>query len=251
MTQKPRESHDPTDMSHPLYDSARDPTSPFYEENEADAGERPDPAEAAYKVGPGFPPKQYTWKKGGPTLNPNGRPRKAPSMKPDVKKAFEDAIFDKVEVKKGDKKVWISKINLGLQQLATQFAKGDRHARRDVFQYAAQLGVDLQAKEIIEEVLGVTEQAIVDAAFRRRAQQIAPEGPPDDHVKAPPDLLDDDVLKPESGETLHAARQPEAKKPPEPVFDEHGRPLPVSDVRHVREIASRRLAELKKNQEGS
>ena len=48
----------------------------------------------------------------------------------------------------------MTKINLGLQHLATQFAKGDRHARRDVFQYAALLGVDLQPKDIIAEVLG-------------------------------------------------------------------------------------------------
>jgi hypothetical protein len=250
MTDKPRQPYDPTDMGHPLYDSARDPISPFYEGSDATTeGKSVPPVDNDYKVGPGFPPRHSKWKPGCPTPNPKGRPRKIPSMKPDVKKIFEDAIFEKVEVNKGDKKVLISRISFGLQQLATQFAKGDRHARRDVFQYAAQLGVDLQAKEIIEEVLGVTEQAIVDAAFRRRAQQIAPEGPPDDHVKAPPDLLDDDVLKPESGETPHA--QPEAKTPPEPMLDEHGRPLPVSDVRSVRELARRNLAQQKKNQEGS
>jgi hypothetical protein len=172
-------------------------------------------------------------------------------MKPDVKKIFEDAIFEKIEVKQGDKKVLLEKISVGLRRLASQFANGDRHARRDVFQYAAQLGIDLQAKEIIEEVLGVTEQAIVDAAFRRRDQQIAPEMSSDDHVKAPPDLLDDDVLKPESGKTPRSAPQPAAKKPSEPVFDEHGRPLPVSDIRHIREMRRRELAQQKKNQEES
>ena len=49
----------------------------------------------------------------------------------------------------------LTKAVLGIQQLVNQFAKGDRHARRDVFQYAALLGVDLQAKEIIAEALGV------------------------------------------------------------------------------------------------
>ena len=29
MTEKPREPHDPTDMSHPHYDPAKDPLSPF------------------------------------------------------------------------------------------------------------------------------------------------------------------------------------------------------------------------------
>ena len=96
---------------------------------------------------------------------------------------------------------------------SNQFAKGDRHARRDVFQYAALLGVDLQPKEIIAEALGINEQAIVDAAFRRRAQQAAPEASPDDHVKAPPDLLDDDVVKSEFDRNARQPRsQPEAEE---------------------------------------
>jgi hypothetical protein len=172
-------------------------------------------------------------------------------MKPDVKKAFEDAIFEKVEVKKGDKKVLMTKINVGLRHLATQFAKGDRYARRDVFQYAALLGVDLQPKGIFAEALGIDEQAIVDAAFHRRAQQAAPEVSPDDHVKAPPDLLDDDAVKPESDETPDTAPQREAKKPPEPVLDEHGKPIPVNDIRYIREMRERNLTEQKKNQEES
>ena len=31
MTDKPGKPHDPTDMSHPFYDPAKDPTHPFYE----------------------------------------------------------------------------------------------------------------------------------------------------------------------------------------------------------------------------
>jgi hypothetical protein len=251
MTEKLRELQDRTDISHPLYDPTKDPLSSRYVEDAADTEQGPNPTDDTYKVGPGFPPKQYTWKKGCASPYPKGRPRKVPSMKPDVKKAFEDAIFEKVQVKKGDRKVWITKINLGLQQLATQFAKGDRYARRDVLQYAAQLGVDLQAKDIIAEALGLNEQAIVDAAFHRRAQQAAPEMSPDDHVKAPADLLDDDAVKPESNETPDAAPQREAKKPPEPVLDEQGKPLPVSDIRYIREMRARNLAEQKKNQGGS
>jgi hypothetical protein len=246
MTGKPRQPHDPTDMSHPLYDPARDPTSPFYEGSEADDQRDPDPsADGAYKVGPGSPPKEYTWKKGGPTPNPKGRPKKVPSMKPDAKKAFEDAIFDKVEIKRGDKKVWITKLNLGLQQLATQFARGDRHARRDVFQYASLLGVELHAKDIIEEALGVDDQAIVDAAVRRIAQQAAPEASPDDHVKAPPDLLDDDVVTSDSNEKPES----EAKQPPEPT--KKPRPMSPAESRYANEMHSHFLAEQKKRQGGS
>jgi hypothetical protein len=250
MTKKPAEPHDPTDMTHRDYDPAKDPLSPFYVRNEPDSESDPS-ADDTYKVGPGFTPKPHTWKKGCPTPNPKGRPRKVPTMKPDVKKAFEDAIFEKVEVKIGDKKILMTKINLGLRHLATQFAKGDRYARRDVFQYAVLLGVDLQPKGIFAEALGIDEQAIVDAAFHRRQQQAIPEGSPNDHVKAPSDLLDDDAVKPESDETPDSAPQREAKKPPEPVLDEHGKPIPVNDIRYIREMRERNLTEQKKNQEES
>jgi hypothetical protein len=251
MTKKLRELQDRTDISHPLYDPTKDPLSSLYVGDEADTEQGPNPADDSYKVGPGFPPKQYTWKKGGPTPNPKGRPKKVPTMKPDVKKAFEDAIFEKVEVKKGDKKVWMTKINVGLQHLATQFAKGDRHARRDVFQYAVLLGVDLQPKDIIAEVLGVNEKAIVDAAFHRRAQQAAPEVSPDDHVKAPPDLLDDDVAPSASTERPDSASQPEAKHTPDPALNKKTRPMSEVESRYANELRSHFLAEQKKRQGGS
>jgi hypothetical protein len=88
-------------------------------------------------------------------------------MKPDLKKIFEGALNEKVVITSQDKKRVLTKAALGIEQLVTQFAKGDRHARRNVFQYAAQLGVDLQAKEVIEEALGIDQQAIVDAHLRR------------------------------------------------------------------------------------
>lgn|ERR1035437_5017 len=195
MTDKSGQPRDPTDMSHPNYDPAKDPTHPFYEGNKIEGEHKPDPAdEDAYKVGPGYPPKQYTWKKGGPSPYPKGRPRKVPSMKPDLKKALEAALNDKVVITKDKKEIVLTKAALGIQQLVNQFAKGDRYARRDLFQYAAELGVDLQAKDVIAEALGISEQAIVDAFLRRR-QQPSPEPAPDDHVKAPPDLLDDDVVE--------------------------------------------------------
>ena len=52
MTEKAREPRDPTDMDHPLYNPAEDPTHPFYE------GEKMETEPAASdedgdKVGPG------------------------------------------------------------------------------------------------------------------------------------------------------------------------------------------------------
>jgi Family of unknown function (DUF5681) len=254
MTDKPGEPRDLTDSSHLLYDPAEDPTHPFYEADKTEAQEPPD--EDAYKVGPGRPPKQHTWKKGGRSPNPKGRPKKIPSMKPDLKKALESALNDKVVFTKDKKEIVLTKAAFGIQQLVNQFAKGDRHARRDLFQYATLLGVDLQAKEVISEALGVTHQAIVDAAFLRRQQQSSPEPAPDDHVKAPPDLVDDDVTKPEPNARPAASPQQDrpAKKPVEPERDQHGRPKPamsVSDINYIRAARERNLAQQKKNQGGS
>ena len=40
----------------------------------------------------------------------------------------------------------MTRIEIGLEQLLNQFAKGDRHARRDLMEYADKLGIDFLAK---------------------------------------------------------------------------------------------------------
>ncbi len=253
MTKKPREPRDPTDTTHPGYEPTEDPTHPFYGANKMEGEPKPGSSDKdAYKVGPGFPPNEHKWKKGCPSPYPKGRPKKVPSMEPAIRKIFEDALNERVHVTKADKKIILTKLAMGFEQLATQWAKGDRHARRDVFTFAAVLGVDLQGKEVVAEALGVTHQAILDA-YLRLHQQPSPEAAPDDHVKAPPDLIDDDVTKTEPNETPAVSPQAEksAKKPVEPVLDEHGKPLPVSDIRYLRAMRERNLAQQKKNQEGS
>jgi hypothetical protein len=172
-------------------------------------------------------------------------------MKPDLKKAFEGALNDKVVITKDKKEVVLTKAVLGIQQLVNQFAKGDRHARRDLFQYAALLGVDLQAKELITEALGINDQAIVDA-FLQRQQQPSVVPTPDEHVKAPPDLIDDDVTS--SGPNATPAASPQsdvpAKKPVEPEGDGKAKP-DSSDIEYIRAARERNLAQQKKNQGGS
>jgi hypothetical protein len=116
------------------------------------------------------------------------------------------------------------------------------------------LGVDLQAKDVIAEALGMNQQAIVDAAFRRRQQQASPEPAPDDHVKAPSDLVDDDVAKPGPNEMPTPSPQPgaPAKKPVEPERDAYGNPKPVvRDRAFIQAERERNLAQQKKNQGGS
>jgi hypothetical protein len=250
MTNKPDKPRDPTDTSHPQYNPTEDPTHPFYEGEKTEGEPKGYPSDQeTYKVGPGFPPNEHKWKPGCPSPFPSGRPKKIPSMKPDVKKIFEDALNENVEITKADKKIRLTKLALGFQHFATQFAKGDRYARRDVFTYAALLGVDLKGKEVIAEALENNHKAIVDA-YLQRHQKSSQEAASDDHVKAPPDLIDDDVNKPEPDETPADPPQPgiSAKKQDEPVLDDDGRPLPVSDIRSVREMARRRLAQQRKDQ---
>ena len=166
----------------------------------------------AYKVGPGRPPRDKRWKKGGPSPNPRGRPRKDQSMRPDVRKAFEQALTKKVLVPRGDKKVLMTRVEIGLEQLLNQFAKGDRHARRDLMEYADKLGIDFlsQYRQEIEEALTPNHQTILDRFLARHGG--AGDLTPAPHVLAPPELLDDDAAEPESTPPSPVPAEPE----PEP-----------------------------------
>jgi uncharacterized protein DUF5681 len=173
------------------------------------------PAEEC-KVGPGRPPKQYTWKKGGPSPNPRGAPRKPQSMAPDLKRAFERALNKKVKLSDGEKKLVLTQGDAGIEHLARQFAKGDRHARRDVMAYADRLGIDFLAshKKTIEEALALAPsyQTILDAFLARRTGEtkVSAAAP----VIAPPELLDDDPEEAKLGPT--PAPKPEVEDDPPP-----------------------------------
>ena len=162
-----------------------------------DAADAPDRVEGTAaergQVGPGRPPRDTRWKKGGPSPNPRGRPRKDQTMRPDLKKWFEQAIDKKISVPRGERKVLMNRIEIGLEQLLNQFAKGDRHARRDLMDYAERLGVDLLARggQAIEQALTPDYQAILDA-YRARLLGTTPVKPagvapaPPESVSAPP-----------------------------------------------------------------
>ena len=64
----------------------------------------------------------------------------------------------------------MTRLEIGFEQLLNQFAKGDRHARRDLMGYADKLGVDLLAKsgQAIGEALTPNHQAILDGFLARR-----------------------------------------------------------------------------------
>ena len=130
------------------------------------------PAEE-YKVGHGRPPPDKRWKKGGPSPHPQGRPRKDQSMAPDFKKAFEQALNKKILVSRGERKVLMTRAQIGFEQLLNQFAKGDRYARRDVMEYCAKLGIDFLAnyKQTLEEALTPNYQLSSMARSRAEAPQ--------------------------------------------------------------------------------
>jgi Family of unknown function (DUF5681) len=167
------------------------------------------------QAGPGRPPRDTRWKKGGPSPNPRGRPRKDQSMVPDARKALEQALSKKVLVSRGDKQVLMTRIEIGLNVLLNQFAKGDRYARRDLMDYADRLGIDFlaQHKQSLEHALTPNHQAILDAYVTRRSGEGQAAAR---RMLAPPELLDDDHNERESAPESAAPSPPQAKPKPTP-----------------------------------
>lgn len=148
-----------------------------------------------YVVGPGRPPKEYRFKP-GQSGNPNGAKRKPPSLVPDLRKIFQRALNQKIAVAVGEHQQIMTKWAAGIEQLANQFAKGDRHARRDVFSFAEELGSNFfSPTKAFDEALASDRQEILDAYVARQTSPKASAAPRP--VLAPPKLLDDD--KPNEG----------------------------------------------------
>src|ERR1700719_924930 len=90
----------------------------------------PDPSDQEYRVGPGRPPREHQCKP-GQSGTPKGARRKPRSIA-DLKAVFERALSGKVTLRQGEQEKIITKAAAGIEQLVNQFAKGDRHARRDI-----------------------------------------------------------------------------------------------------------------------
>jgi hypothetical protein len=143
------------------------------------------------KVGPGRPPKEYQFQP-GQSGNPKGAKRRPRSLFPDLKAIFERAFNQKVKVTQGERERLITLCDAGMQQLARQFAKGDRYARRDTFWIAEKCGFQfLTSHKAFDETLAEDRQAILDAYVERQNQQRVSASPAP--VLAPPELLDDDT----------------------------------------------------------
>jgi len=142
-----------------------------------------------YKVGPGRPPKEYQFKP-GQSGNPKGAKRKPKSVAPDLKAALEQALSKPIKLKQGEKERIVSMAVAGIEQLVVQFAKGNPHARRDLFAVADKLRVDLLAgqQQAIQDALAANHEAILRTYVERQYDKVVTRAP----VFAPPELLDDD-----------------------------------------------------------
>jgi hypothetical protein len=135
------------------------------------------PADEDYRVGPGRPPKEHQFKP-GQSGNPAGARRKPKSIALDLKELLERALNEKVTLRQGEREKIISKADAGIQNLINQFAKGDRHARRDLFALAETLGVDLVAggaglEQTVAAAISANDEALLADYVRRHATQPA------------------------------------------------------------------------------
>ncbi len=131
------------------------------------------PNASDYRVGPGCPPREYQFKP-GQSGNPAGARNRPPSIAPDLKALLQKSLSKKVTLTIDDKERILTKAAAGIEQLVDQFASGDRHARRDLFDLADKLGLDLGAssKAALEELTGkaltAEDEALVADFIKRR-----------------------------------------------------------------------------------
>jgi hypothetical protein len=134
---------------------------------------KPRASNADYRVGPGCPPREHQFK-AGQSGNPDGARKRPPSIAPDLKALLQAALGKRVTLTIGDKERILTKAAAGIEQLVDQFASGDRYARRDLFDLADKLGLDLGAgsKAALEELAGkaltAEDEALVTAFLKRK-----------------------------------------------------------------------------------
>jgi hypothetical protein len=135
-----------------------------------------EPTDQDYRVGPGRPPKEHQFKP-GQSGNPAGARRKPKSIEPVLKGLLERALNAKVTLRQGEEEKIITKAAAGMEQLVNQYAKGDRHARRDLLALAERLGVDLvdgqgdALGQTVAAALSANDEALLADYVRRHAGQ--------------------------------------------------------------------------------
>jgi len=170
-----------------------EPRRPARQRSHGVTSRQDQPPHEDYRVGPGRPPREFQFKP-GQSGNPNGA-RPKPQLARDLKALFNRAMNRKVKLRHGERDEMMTTFAAGFEQLATQFAAGDRHARRDVFYYAEKFGIDLAASQVKGRVVDVQSeaelrQALLDRGIPARLlppiDEPALEPPPDPPL--PPDV---------------------------------------------------------------
>ena len=109
--------------------------------------------------------------KPGRSGNPKGINRKAPSLAADLRALLQRALNTKT--RHGEHEQIVTKAAAGIEKLVTQFAAGDRHARRDLVAMAEKLGLDLTAgqhgaiEKAVTAALAAEDEAIINDFLRR------------------------------------------------------------------------------------
>jgi hypothetical protein len=125
-------------------------------------------SQSDYEVGYRHPPKQYRFRKGH-SGNPSGKKAETPSLTADLRALFERALNRKF--RQNEREEVTTAAAAGFEQLVTQFAGGDRHARRDLFFLADKLGVNLtpgqNGAKVVTTALAAEDEAIISDFLRR------------------------------------------------------------------------------------
>jgi hypothetical protein len=144
-----------------------------------------------YRVGPGRPPREFQFKP-GQSGNPKGAKRKPPSA--ELKNLLERALQRRVKLRQGSSEKVVTLAAAGIEQLVSQFAKGDRHARRDLIVLAEKLGVDLAAghgaaiQEALVGAFAPSDQALLNDYLQRHRSEgdLSPEPTDTDKGRSEP-----------------------------------------------------------------
>jgi hypothetical protein len=125
-------------------------------------------SQSNYEVGYRRPPRQNRFRKGH-SGNPSGKKAETRPLAADLRALFEQALNKKLA--HNERQEYTTAAAAGFEQLVTQFAAGDRHARRDLFFLAEKLGVDLtldqNGAKVVRAALAAEDEAIITDFLRR------------------------------------------------------------------------------------
>jgi hypothetical protein len=123
-------------------------------------------ASKLYKVGYKHPPAAFRFPK-GISGNPEGKRKrpKAPNLRTDLQRALNQTIGN------GRQQKTVSKGAAGIEHLVEQWAKGDRHARRDLIVLCDKLGIDLADRQALESAIDDTLSAEDEALLANFVQR--------------------------------------------------------------------------------